>query len=148
VLLHGDTAAGGKDEPPDDFEQSAGDINREMWGGGVNLPWTLAASIAIGIWLMCTRLVFGTEGPMASSDHLIGALVITVSVTALAELGRAVRYLNVLFGIALLIVPWILDGGSLLADVASVAAGLLLIVLALPRGSVRHSYGSWDRFIF
>jgi sulfite exporter TauE/SafE len=97
---------------------------------------------------MCTRLVFGTEGAMASSDHLIGALVITVSVTALAELGRAVRYLNVLFGIALLIVPWILDGGSLLADVASVAAGLLLIVLALPRGSVRHSYGSWDRFIF
>jgi nucleoside-diphosphate-sugar epimerase len=148
VLLHGDTAAGGKDEPPDDFEQSAGDINREMWGGGVNLPWTLAASIAIGIWLMCTRLVFGTEGATANSDHLIGALVVTVSVTALAELGRAARYLNVLFGIALLIVPWILDGGSLLADVASVVAGLLLIVLALPRGRIRHSYGSWDRFIF
>ena len=61
VLLHGDTAAGGKDEPPDDFEQSAREINREMWGGGVNLPWTLVASIAIGIWLMCTGLVFGLK---------------------------------------------------------------------------------------
>lgn len=43
---------------------------------------------------------------------------------------------------------WILDGGSLAADLASVIAGLLLIVLALPRGAVRHSYGSWDRFVF
>ena len=148
VLLHGDTAAGGKEEPQDSFEQSPREINREMWGGGVNLPWTLAASIAIGIWLMGTRLVFGTEGAMANSDHLIGALVITVSVAALAEIGRAARYLNVLFGAALIVVPWILDGGSLLADIASVIAGLLLILFALPRGSVRHSYGSWDRFIF
>lgn len=148
VLLHGDTAAGGKNEPPSDFEQSAGEISREMWGGGVNLPWPLVACIAIGIWLMCTRLIFGTEGAMADSDHLVGALVVTVSVTALAELARAARYLNIPLGVALLFVPWILDGGTLPADIASVVSGLLLIVFSLPRGSVRHSYGTWDRFIF
>jgi hypothetical protein len=41
---------------------------------GVTLPWTLAASIAIGVFLMLTRLVFGTEGDMANSDHVVGAL--------------------------------------------------------------------------
>jgi uncharacterized membrane protein len=147
VLLHGDIAAGGQAEAPADFEQGAKAINREMWGGGVNLPWTLAASIAIGIWLMCTRLTFGTDGAMANSDHVIGALIITVSATALAEVGRAVRYLNLLFGAVLMVVPWILEGGSLLADVTAVAAGLALILLTLPRGPVRLSYGSWNRFI-
>jgi hypothetical protein len=26
-------------------------------------------------------------------------------------------------------------------------SGLVLILLTLPRGQVRHSYGSWNRFI-
>jgi hypothetical protein len=47
VLLHGDTAAGGRTTAPTDFEQPVKDIIREMWGGGLNLPWTLTASIAI-----------------------------------------------------------------------------------------------------
>jgi hypothetical protein len=29
----------------------------------------------------------------------------------------------------------------------SVACGVLLILLALPRGAVRESYGGWDRYI-
>src|SRR3546814_12637192 len=35
---------------------------------GMTLPWTLAASIAVGAFLMLTRLTFGTEGAMANSD--------------------------------------------------------------------------------
>ena len=118
-----------------------------MWGGGVNAPWTLLASAAIGALLMATRLVFGTEPPMAHADHLIGALVITVSVTAMAEVARSVRYLNVLPGIALLAMPWMLPGGSLTADLASVAMGVALILLALPRGRIANGYGTWDRFV-
>jgi len=147
VLLHGDTAAGGRAEAPADFEQPARVLNREIWGGGVNVPWTLLASIGIGIWLMCTRLTFGTGGEMANVDHLIGALVIAVSVTALAEIARSVRYLNAAFGVTLTVVPWIVEGGSLVADLAGATAGLLLIALSLPRGKIRHSDGSWDRFI-
>jgi nucleoside-diphosphate-sugar epimerase/uncharacterized membrane protein len=147
VFLHGDTAAGGSKQPPADFEQSFRSINRDMWGGGVNLPWNLVASIAIGIWLMCTRLIFGTAEPMAHSDHLIGALVITVSVTALAEMARPLRFLNVLFGIALMGAPWMLDGASELADWAGVLAGLALIALSIPRGRISNHYGSWNRFL-
>jgi hypothetical protein len=34
---------------------------------------------------MVSRLVFGTNGVMANSDHLVGALVITVAVCAMAS---------------------------------------------------------------
>src|SRR5207249_2043101 len=33
--------------------------------GGVNAPWTLLASAALGIGLMFTRLIFDTEPPLA-----------------------------------------------------------------------------------
>jgi hypothetical protein len=43
---------------------------------------------------MFSRLVFGSIPPLANSDHLVGALVITVAVIAMAEVGRALRFLN------------------------------------------------------
>jgi hypothetical protein len=94
AILRGDTMAGGQKSGPDDFERPAGQVLREMLSGGVNLPWSLALSMALGVWLMCTRLIFGTEGAQADSDHLIGALIVTVSVTAMAETMRPVRFLN------------------------------------------------------
>jgi len=148
IFLHGDTAAGGRKSEPADFEQPVKRIIAEIWGGGVNLPWTLLACVAIGVWLMCSRLIFGTGEPMAFSDHLLGALIITVSVTACAELARPVRYLNVLFGIALMAAPWMMEGGSALADWAGVLTGLALILLSIPRGRIANRYGSWDKVIF
>lgn len=34
--------------------------------------------------LMFTRLIYGTSGSMANSDHLVGALAVTVAVIAMA----------------------------------------------------------------
>ena len=48
---------------------------------------------------MFTRLVFGTEPPMADSDHLIGALIVTVFISAMAEVGRLLRFINVALGL-------------------------------------------------
>src|SRR5688500_6720909 len=103
--------------------------------------------MALGVWLMCTRLIFGTEDAQAVSYHLLGSLIITISLSALAEMARPLRFINLLFGIALMGAPWMLDGGSPLADWAGVAAGFLLIALSIPRGPVRNRYGSWDRFV-
>jgi nucleoside-diphosphate-sugar epimerase len=115
---------------------------------GVTVPWTLVASALVGLWLMFSRLVFGSVPPLADSDHLVGALVFTVAVVAMAEVGRVLRFVNVLFGVWLAIAPWLLAGGSLGAAVAGVAAGLVLIALSLPRGRrSREHYGSWDRYV-
>ena len=35
---------------------------------GVTLPWPLAATALLGVWLMFTRVASGTESPMADSD--------------------------------------------------------------------------------
>jgi hypothetical protein len=112
------------------------------------MPWTLTASALLGIWLMFTRLVFGTVPPLADSDHLVGALVFTVAVIAMAEVARALRFINLVFGIWLLAAPWLLTGGGAIGALAGVVAGLVLIALSLPRGPrSREHYGSWDRFV-
>jgi hypothetical protein len=147
VFIHGDTASGSGKTPPTDFRQPAGTLIRDAFGGGVNLPWTLVASILLGVTLMCTRLIFGTEGPQADSDHLIGAMVVTVSVASLAEMARPLRFLNALFGFALIGAPWMFDGGSPIADALGVLTGIALIALSIPRGKVAHRYGTWNRFI-
>jgi nucleoside-diphosphate-sugar epimerase/uncharacterized membrane protein len=115
---------------------------------GVTYPWTLLLSIAIGIWLAFTRLTFDSAGAMANSDHLVGLLVLTFTIIALAEVARATRFINILFGIWLIAAPWLLDGiASPLAIWNGVICGVLLIVLAIPRGRIRNSYAGWDRYI-
>ena len=115
---------------------------------GVTYPWTLLLSIAIGVWLTFTRLSFDSFGAMTNSDHLIGALVVTFAIMALAEVGRAVRFINIPFGAWLIAAPWLLDGiASPLATWNSVLCGVLLMGLSIPRGTVRNSYAGWDRYI-
>jgi nucleoside-diphosphate-sugar epimerase/uncharacterized membrane protein len=147
AFLRGDTMEGGRRIPPDDFERPARAVLKDMLGGGVNVPWTLALSAILGIGLMCTRLVFGTEGAQADSDHLLGALIVTVSVTAMAEAARPARFVNILLAVALVFAPFMFDGGSLVADLAGVAAGLLLAALSIPRGRIDNPYGGWSRYL-
>jgi nucleoside-diphosphate-sugar epimerase/uncharacterized membrane protein len=115
---------------------------------GVTYPWTLLLSIAIGVWLTFTRLSFDSSGAMANSDHLIGALVVTFSIMAFAEVGRALRYINIPLGAWLIAAPWLLDGiASPLATWNGVMSGIAVIALALPRGRIKDSYAGWDRYI-
>jgi hypothetical protein len=124
---------------------------REQWAQatrGVTYPWTLMLSIAIGIWLTFTRLSFDTAGAMADSDHMVGLLVLTFTLIALAEVGRATRFINIAFGLWLIAAPWLLDGiASPLATWNGVICGVLLIGLAIPRGKIKDSYAGWDRYI-
>lgn len=133
-------------EDPDDFEQVPSRILGDMLHGGVGLPWNLASCGLIGVWLMFTRLGLGTSGGMADADHLIGALVITVTVTALAEVARPVRYLNIAFGAALWVTPFAFDA-AWPATLSSLACGLALVLLSLRRGPIRNRYGTWDAVI-
>jgi nucleoside-diphosphate-sugar epimerase/uncharacterized membrane protein len=124
---------------------------REQWAQatrGVTYPWTLLLSIAIGVWLTFTRVAFDSFDAMADSDHLVGLLVLTFTIIALAEVGRATRFINIPFGIWLIAAPWLLDGiASPLAAWNGVICGVLLIVLAIPRGKIKNSYAGWDRYI-
>ena len=147
VFWHGDTMEGGKLQDDFEFDLPPRRFIAQMFAGGITAPWTLNACVAIGVALMCTRLLFGTEGAMADSDHLVGSLVIVIAISSWAEVARALRYLIAPFGVWLVAAPWLLDGANTPGAWASMAAGLALIALSLPRGAIRNRYGAWDRLI-
>jgi hypothetical protein len=111
------------------------------------VPWNLVVSTGLGVWIMCAPSVFATQGPAADSDHLVGALIVTVAVIAIGEVARAARFLNILFGAWLAAAPWLLTGFTPAARWNGVAVGAALIFLSLPRGKVKERYGSWQRYI-
>ena len=146
ILLTGDTDEGPDDLRQESFERPPRALLGEMLGGGVGLTWGLCASVAIGVWLMFTRLTLGTEGMLADADHLVGALAVTVAVTALAESARPVRFLNVCLGAGLVVCALVM-AGTWLQRGADIAAGLALVSASIPRGPVRHGYGAWSRVV-
>jgi nucleoside-diphosphate-sugar epimerase/uncharacterized membrane protein len=147
AFLFGDTADGEAKREVREFDRRPRTVLADIFGGGVNLPWNLVLSALIGAGLMTTRLLFGTEGAQAHSDHLLGALVVSLSISALGEVGRPLRWGNMLLGAGLIGAPFLFDGGSALADAVGIAAGTLLILLAIPRGKVVGQYGGWNRYI-
>lgn len=147
VFWMGDAMDGGSQDNAKEFRGSWRTMVAETVAG-TTLPWTLIVSSLIGMWLMFTRLAFGTSDAMANSDHVVGALVVTISIMAMAEVGRPIRFINILFGLWLVAAPWFLEGvSSNLATWNSMLIGLALIALALPRGKISNAYAGWDRCI-
>lgn len=143
----GGAMEGGSEDKAKEFRGSVREMIAETVAG-TTLPWTLVVSTLLGIWLMFTPVVFGSSETMADSDHLIGALVVTFSIMAMAEVGRAMRFINILFGLWLIAAPWFLGGvASNIALWNSIVVGVLLIGLALPKGAVKNNYAGWNRYI-
>ncbi len=97
--------------------------------------------------MMFSSAVFGSGGPLADSEHLTGALVVTVAVLAMGEVIRAARLLNIPLGLWTIAAPWLLSGAAPGAKWSALAAGAALIVLSIRRGRPSERYGSWERFI-
>src|SRR5690606_5237327 len=93
--------------PEPDLDRPAARLLRDFLTGGVNFPWTLVASTLLGVLLMTTPLLFGSEPPLYFSDHVVGCLVIMVAVTAMAEVARPVRFLNIIFGAWIAVSPFL-----------------------------------------
>jgi hypothetical protein len=116
-----------------------------VWG--VSASWPLVLSTLLGLWLLFAPTVLGSMDAAADNDQLVGALIITVAVIALAEVARAGRFLNVVLALWLVLAPWVLSGGQGGATVNTVLVGGSVLVLSLPRGKVLERYGTWDHAI-
>jgi uncharacterized membrane protein len=113
-----------------------------VWG--VSLPWTLLVCVALGLWTMFVPAALGSTGGAAHSDHLAGALMVTVAVTALADVGRSARFINVLFGAWVIAAPWLLSGATTGSTASGIITGALVMLLSIPRGTVAERYGTWQ----
>jgi uncharacterized membrane protein len=114
---------------------------------GVTVPWTLLVSAALGAWLMVAPAVFQTQGQAAHSDHILGALVVTVAIVAFAEVTRAARMINIALALGITVLPWLLGGGTLAAGLNDLIVGALVIVLSIPPGKIKNTYHGWNPLI-
>jgi hypothetical protein len=148
VLFVGDTDE--EHEQPtargDPLARSPLAIVKDVFSGGVSLPWNFAFAGAIALSLLFTRVTVNAGDALADAHHVLGSLVLTVISIASAEVARPVRYLNVPLGIAVMIAPWIYDA-PIMATVYSAAAGAALIALSFRRGRIAERYGGWTHRI-
>ncbi|MGB5928987.1 MAG: vitamin K epoxide reductase family protein [Cyclobacteriaceae bacterium] len=118
-----------------------------IWG--MTAPWQLTVSVIIGIWLMMSPSIFsmGIETSAANLNHLGGALVIVFAVVAMAEVLRSFRYFNVLLGLAVVVMPWLISDSNMAITISSSLAGLIIIALSFPKGTIKETYGLWDKYV-
>ncbi|OLC50564.1 MAG: dTDP-glucose 4,6-dehydratase [Acidobacteria bacterium 13_1_40CM_65_14] len=114
---------------------------------GVSVPSTLVIAGVVGIWLMVAPALLHSSGVAADSDRLVGALVLTVAAISTAEVARALRFINVLFAVWLIVGSWAMGDMPSVAHWNDMSAGLIVFLLTLPRGAVHERYAGWDRFV-
>ncbi len=119
----------------------------EIFAGWVRSTWHLLAAAAVGGWLMFAPDVLGSTGTAPAGDRLAGALIVTFALAATAEVGRALRLINIVFGAWLVVAPAVLAGFGSGAQWNDVAAGIAVILLSLRRGEIRARYGAWQPYI-
>lgn len=147
VLFSGDTDEGDSEGQEDNFQRSPLVILREATTTGLSLPWNLGMVMLLGLSLMLTRTTLGNTGAMANWDHLLGALIITVAIIALAETARTTRWLLIPLALPLLFTP-LVYGVGWLAMTSSIVTALVVMVLTVRRGPVYGCYGSWNRMLW
>lgn len=121
---------------------------REMFFGA-SLSWPLLATAIIGAWVLAAPWVLDTDHGRSALvfNTILGAVAVVVAAVAWAEVTRAVRFVNVLVGLAIAVGAWLLPGVSLMTCLNDTVAGILLVLLSVPRGPVRDQYGAWSAFV-
>lgn len=98
------------------------------------------ASVAIGLWVMASPGILGLGGGERTAAHILGPIIVALSVIALSGVTRSVRWAIIVLGLALAILPWVLDFDAAVALMNS-ACGVAVSLLAFVRGTVAERYG-------
>lgn len=120
---------------------------KSSWDDLKAKPWNLYLSVILGIWLMFSPSVFGYEGGVADSNHFVGALVATLTIVAMSEVVRTVRFLNVLCGTWLLISLWLYQNPGEAPMWNQIITSVLLIIIAFPKGKIVDKRGGFAKYI-
>lgn len=95
---------------------------------------------ALGIWLMAAPSVLGYRGAGADNDRIVGPVVASIALVAMAEAVRGLRLVNLATGawlvVAAFVLPYPSDG-----TLNAVAVGAAVAVAALPGGWTHQRYG-------
>lgn len=117
-----------------------------MYRDLLNIPWNLIVITGIGIWIMFTPGVLGYNGIMADSSYLTGAIIISFAIISMSAVARSLRFVIILFGLWLCLSPWIFSAPQA-AIWNGIIAGIILILLSLPKGKMEGSRGDFDEYV-
>ena len=115
---------------------------------GMSAPANLVITAAMGLYLMFSPAIFSKSGTSADFDHILGALIITVSVISMAEIIRTARFVNIIICVILVIAAIFTQSSGPTGKLSSIVCGFIIAVLSLPRGKILQHYGGWERYIF
>jgi hypothetical protein len=95
----------------------------------------------IGVWLTAAPGLLGYGDPARSNDHVAGPLVAMFGLTAVFQVTRLVRWMNLPLGAWLVAAPWVLGYPEWAETVNSTLVGLAAAGLALVRGDATERFG-------
>ncbi|OQW32320.1 MAG: hypothetical protein A4E19_20040 [Nitrospira sp. SG-bin1] len=108
--------------------------------------WNHLLVIPLGAWLMAAPDVMGYEGPERVVDHIVGPLVVSTAIIAMAEVTHSVRWVNVALGLWLMLAPVLLNYGPLHIGARSALIGGMILLLSFFKGRGRErTGGGWSR---
>ena len=114
---------------------------------GVTISWNLVVTALLGVWMVVSDHLVQLPSSISNSNYIAGLLVYTFSILAMAELTRPARYINVLFGLWLAIVPWLASDVSTFTLLNQTLTGTAILLFSLRLGPIRSRYGTLSRFI-
>lgn len=150
TFWQGDTLPGGKeadDRSPEmaSFAQHPGPVLRSsIWG--MSFPWQLALTSFLGLWLVVSPYLMKSSKTVTDAGCLAGALIVTFSVIAMGEVVRSGRFLNFIPALYMLFSPLLMALNTIEAA-NYVVAGLVVVLLTIPRGPINEQYGGWTKYI-
>jgi hypothetical protein len=103
--------------------------------------WIHLIVAALGLWVMASPDVMGYEGPERLNNHIVGPLIVSAAVIALAETTRVLRWVNVVLGCWLVLAPVILHYQPLHIGVRSGLLGFVIAGLSWFPGETRSLQG-------
>jgi uncharacterized membrane protein len=120
-------------------------VEAMLWG--VSFPWNLLVSVLLGGLLMFAPTYMAVNAKLSPSDYIVGALVATLSFIAMAEVLRAIRFINILLGLYILIDTLFFLKAPNSHAIFHILWSILIILASWPKGTIKEKYGTWDRYI-
>lgn len=143
TFWRGGTLEQAGDEQP--YREGGRPLAAMAWG--TTPGWQISLVAALGVWLMFAPLALDSSGSARDSDHLVGALIVTIAFVAMSEVGRAARFAILPLAGWAVLAPWLLEGSTTASAVNAVVVGVACGALSLPRGKVRDRYGLTQRLV-
>ena len=108
--------------------------------------WTQLLVAVVGVGITSLPDVMGYEGPERLNDQIVGPLIVSAAIIAVAETTRAVRWVNVMLGCWLVIAPVVLHYEPLHIGVRSSLLGIVVGGLSWLSGArIQELGGGWKR---